>query len=150
LTGNNITYKRETLGPGADFARTGFWKTFVNWRLQEAGHQLWNAPSLLVSLRKPIPFAEFLRSRYHHGRCFAGMRAASAVGAERWGRALAVPLLPCLVLWRQARSFWPKQRRRATFVMASPLLLLLHGVWAWGELWGYLRGPGRSCAQLHF
>lgn len=150
LTGNNIAYPRSVLGESADLAHTGFWKAFANWRLRKAGHQLWNASSLVVRLNKPIPFAEFLRSRYHHGRCFAAMRVAGAVRTERWSRVLTVPLLPGLALWRQARSFWPKQRRRATFVLASPLLLLLHSTWAWGELWGYLRGPGRSCAQLYF
>ncbi len=150
LTGNNISYKRQALGETGTFARTGFWKTFVNRRLQANGHQLWTAPSLEVKLRKPIPFVEFFLSRYHHGRCYAAMRAAEASHGERWYHALTAPLLPFVALVRQAQSVWPKRRKRAEFVLAVPLLLLLHGSWAWGELWGYLRGPGRSCARLFY
>jgi GT2 family glycosyltransferase len=150
LTGNNIAYKRRALGEIDALRRTGFWKTFVNWRLRSEGHQLWTAPSVVVHLRKPIPFAAFFRSRYHHGRCFAAMRVAHAPRLTRWLRALTVPVLPYLALWRQTRSLWPKRRYRAKFLMAVPLLFLFHSNWAWGELWGYLRGPGRSCSQMVF
>ena len=78
------------------------------------------------------------------------MRVAVAPQRERWLRALTAPLVPALALLRQARSFWPKRRHRTKFVMALPLLLIFHASWAWGELWGYLRGPGRSCSQLFY
>lgn len=150
LTGNNIAYKRRALEQSETLARTGFWKTFVNWRLRAAGQSLWTAPTLVVTLRKPIPFAEFLYSRYHHGRCFAAMRVTGARRSTRWLRALTVPFVPLGALWRQTRSVWPKRRHRAKFMLVMPLLLLFHLSWAWGELWGYLRGPGRSCGQLFF
>lgn len=148
LTGNNIAYRRRALENGEALARLGFWKAFVNWRLQAAGHQLWSAPTLVVKLRKPIPFTKFLRSRYHHGRCHGGMRISEAPQYQRWWRVLSVSLVPYLLLGRQLQSFWPKRRHRLKFVMTIPLLLLFHYGWAWGELWGYLRGPGRSCAQI--
>lgn len=150
LAGSNIAYKRQALGEVESLGQTGFWKAFVNARLRAEGHQLWTAPALLVTLRKPISFPDFLRTRYHHGRCFAAMRVAEAAGYRRYWRTLTVPLLPVLALWRQARSVWPKGRRRAEFVRAVPPLFLLHSSWAWGELWGYVRGPGRSCAQLFY
>ena len=148
LTGNNLAYKRQALGDVEALERAGFWKTFLNKGLQANGHQLWADPSLLVRLRKTIPFGEFLRSRYHHGRCFGAMRLAEDRRLERWLRAFSVPLLPALGLFRQARRFWPKRRHRTKFAMALPLLLLFHLSWAWGELWGYLRGPGRSCSRM--
>ncbi|MFQ5875791.1 MAG: hypothetical protein ACE5JL_18600, partial [Dehalococcoidia bacterium] len=150
LTGNNIAYKRAALGDVQALERTGFWKTFVNWRLRAEGHRLWADPSLLVRLRQPVSFTEFFRSRYHHGRCFSAMRFAEAPRITRWLRALTVPLLPYLALWRQTRSLWPKGRHRTRFVMTLPLLFLFHSSWAWGELWGYLRGSGRSCTQLFY
>jgi glycosyltransferase involved in cell wall biosynthesis len=148
LTGNNIAYKRQALGEAVK--PTGFWKTFFNRRLQADGHQLWAAPSLLVKLRKAIPLTDFFRSRYHHGRCFAAMRVNDAPYYSRWLRALTVPLLPYLGLWRQMRSLWPKRRHRLKFVKTVPILFLFHCGWAWGELWGYLRGPGQSCGQLYY
>ncbi len=150
LTGNNLAYKRQALGDVEALKRAGFWKTSFNKELQANCHQLWADPSLLVRLRKTIPFGEFLRSRYHHGRCFGAMRVAGDRRLERWLRAFSVPLLPALGLFRQARRLWPKSRYRARFVMASPLLLLFHVSWAWGELWGYLRGPGCSCSKLFY
>ncbi len=150
LTGNNLAYKRTVLGELEPLRREGFWKTFFNKRLQANGHQLWTDPSLVVRLRKPIPFLEFFRSRYHHGRCYSAMRAAEAPEIERWLRTLTVPLLPALALFRQARCLWPKGRYRRKFLMAAPLLFLFDVSWAWGELWGYLRGPGRSTSQLLF
>src|SRR5262249_10227977 len=60
LAGSNIAYKRRALGQNAAWPHTGFWKTFVNWQLQADGHALWCASGLVVTLRKPIPFTEFL------------------------------------------------------------------------------------------
>lgn len=148
LAGGNITYKRGVLGDPAELVREGFWKAFVNARLRAEGG-LWITPALLVGLRKPVPYWEFLRSRYHHGRCFAGMRTAQRTTVERCWRGLAAPLVPLLALWREARAVWPKRRRRE-FLVSVPLLLLLQVAWAWGELWGYLRGPGRSCRHLFY
>ncbi len=150
LTGNNLAYKRQALGDREALANSGFWKSFINKNLRANGHQLWTDPSIAVRLRKPIPFLEFLGSRYHHGRCFAAMRSAETTRLERWLRALTVPMLPALGLFRQTRRFWPKGRYRREFLLAAPLLFLFHVSWAWGELWGYLRGPGRSSSQLFY
>ncbi len=150
LTGNNLAYKRAVLGELEGLADAGFWKTFFNKGLRAKGYVLWTDPSLVVMVRKPIPFLEFFRSRYHHGRCFAAMRSAETTRIERWLRALTVPLLPALGLFRQTRRFWPKGRYRREFLLAAPLLCLFHVSWAWGELWGYLRGPGRSSSQLFY
>lgn len=149
LAGGNIAYKRDALCDAAELAREGFWKAFVNARLRTEGG-LWITPSLLVGLKKPVPFWEFLRSRYHHGRCFGAMRAARGTTSERCWRVLTAPFLPLLALWREARTVWPKQRCRGEFLASVPLLLILQSVWAWGEVWGYLRGPGRSCRQLFY
>ena len=150
LAGGNVAYKRGALGDPAELAQAGFWKPFVNARLKAEGRGFWIAPSLSVGLRKPVPFREFLRSRYHHGRCFAAMRVARCTRVEACWRALTAPALPILALWRGARAVWPKRRRRVEFLMSLPLLLLLHGSWAWGEFCGYLLGPGRSCGQLFY
>ena len=150
LTGNNISYKRRALGDVAAMERAGFWKAFFNRRLQADGHQLWTAPSIVVRLRKPVPFREFLRSRYHHGRCFAAMRVAGTPWYVKGWRAGTAPIVPLVALGRQARHLWPKGQYRTKFLLCLPLLLLLHGTWAVGEWWGYTRGSGRSCDELTF
>jgi glycosyltransferase involved in cell wall biosynthesis len=147
LPGNNIAYKRAALN-GAD--QDGFWKTFTNQKLVEDGKGLWSTPAISVRLRKEIPFREFLMSRYHHGRCFAGMRVENTSAARKLLRALTIPVLPFLFLWRGWASVWSKQRYRSRYLLTMPLLFSFNLSWAWGELWGYLRGPGRSCGQLLF
>lgn len=150
LPGSNISYKREAIVNIPELESAGFWKAFVNWDLEAEQHQLWLAPSLVVYLLKPIPFTDFLRTRYHHGRCYAGMRVAEASTSGRWFRAFTTPLLPILFMWRLARLYWPKQRHRAVLLKSIPLQVLLFSSWAYGELWGYLRGSRDSCEQLFY
>lgn len=150
LPGSNLSYKRIALFDGSEPRYTEFWKTFVNWSAESAGSPLRLAPSISVRLRKPIPFFDFLYTRFHHGRCFAAMRASSASLAERWARAATSPLLPGLFLWRWGRRYWPKQRYRTKFAITLPLQCLLFGTWAVGECVGYLRGGGKSCRKLFY
>ena len=65
-------------------------------------------------------------------------------------RAMTTPLLPGLFWLRTLRACWPKRRYRAQFVLTSPAQILLSVSWTWGELWGYLRGCGSSCARLFY
>lgn len=149
LPGSNISYKRPALGDTGRLKRDGFWKTFVNWDLL-AREGLWLAPSVIVRLRKPIPFRDFLRTRYDHGRCFAGMRTAAAPLHQRLLRACTAPLLPAVLWFRTSSAYWPKRRYRRQFILTIPAQLALLVNWARGELWGYLRGCGGSCSRLFY
>lgn len=149
LPGSNISYKREALGSTDQLRDHGFWKTFVNWMVEEQD-ALWLAPAVVVRLRKPVPFVDFLRTRFDHGRCFAGMRSADASLVERLLRAITAPLLPGLFWWRTFRACWPKRRYRTQFVLTTPAQILLSANWARGEFWGYLCGCGSSCARLFY
>lgn len=151
LPGSNISYKREVLFAGEKPKQEEFWKTFVNRDVEKAGSRLWLAPSVVVRLHKPIPFWDFFRTRYDHGCCFAGMRAANISDSERLWRAIASPLLPLVFLWRWGRRYWVKGRdHRIKFVLTLPWQILLFGNWAWGECVGYLRGSGQSCDRLFY
>src|SRR5262249_25949638 len=101
-------------------------------------------------LKKPIPIGDFFRTRYDHGRCFAGMRGANFNPARRLVHAVTFPLLPFLFLWRWGSNYWAKRRFRSKFITTLPLQLLLFGSWSVGEFVGYLRGPGNSCKALHY
>lgn len=150
VPGCNVSYKRTALFDG-DRPRFGvFWKTFVNWDLQAAGSALWLAPEVLVELSKPVPFGDFLLSRFDHGRCFAAMRGAEWRWPRRLFHATASPVLPLVMVWRWSRTFWAKRRYRQKLLFTLPLQLLLFGFWAAGECWGYLAGRGRSCRRLFY
>ncbi len=151
LPGSNVSYKRVALFDEHQRPRYEvFWKTFGNWELQAGGSPLWLAPSIVVSLNKPIPFWDFFRTRYYHGRCFAAMRSAPAGVRERWLRALSCPLLPPLLLWRLGRIYARKRRYRGKLVASALCQFLLFSSWALGECAGYCRGPGSSCGQLYY
>lgn len=150
LVGSNIVYKRWALDSAGTPWEQGFWKTFLNMKLLADGHHLWATPRLLVKLRKPVPLTEFARSRYDHGRCFAGMRVAGTGPTSRALRALTTPALPVVAFWRRWRAFWPKRRFRSRFLAAIPLLLAFDVSWAWGELAGYVLGPKRTCQRLFY
>lgn len=150
LPGSNVSYKRTALFDDQQRPRYAvFWKTFVNREIRAAGSPLWLAPSVVVSLNKTIPFWDFFRTRYHHGRCFAGMRGGSGAG-ERWLRALSFPLLPPLLLWRWGRSYVRKRRYRSKLALSAPFQFLLFSSWACGECAGYCRGSGSSCSRLFY
>jgi hypothetical protein len=144
LPGNNIVYKRRALPSAAELRQTGFWKAFVNARLKANGEALWLTPRLRVQMRRRLPIAAFVRSRYHHGRSFAAMRVSESSWITRLGWAVAAPGLPVLLFVRQLRGVMPKPGARAWLVPCAPLLLAFDVSWAFGEFCGYLFGPGRS------
>jgi len=150
VPGSNVTYKRHVLFDGPVPRYPVFWKTFTNWEVEQSRSPLWLEPGIRVDLYKPIPLSHYLGTRYHHGRCFAGMRVAGASVPIRIGRALTTPLVPMLLLWRWTRGFWPKRSRRMRYLMTMPVQFLLFTVWAWGEACGYLRGSARTCERLFY
>jgi glycosyltransferase involved in cell wall biosynthesis len=150
VPGSNVSYKRTVLFDGAAPRQATFWKTFINWSAEEGGSLLWLEPRIRVSLNKPIPFRDFLATRYLHGRCFAAMRVADRGWCVRLLRAASTPLLPPLQIMRWTRGFWPKRRRRAIYLLSLPLQLGLFTMWAWGEFWGYIRGDGGTCRRLFY
>jgi glycosyltransferase involved in cell wall biosynthesis len=147
LAGSNVSYKRAALFDGDRPRYPVFWKTSVNWEQEAGGSRLWLEPAVRVALYKPIPFQEFLHSRFHHGRCFAGMRILNASWWTRLARAGSTILLPPLQLWRWTAGFWPKRRHRGRFIASLPAQFLLFLVWSAGEACGYLRGTGRACER---
>ena len=150
MPGSNVSYKRAALFDGPVPRYPVFWKTFVNWDIERAGSPLWLADDVVVELNKPIPFNDFLYTRYFHGRCFAGMRLEHAGPGTRIVRAASTIAVPLLLAVRWTRGFWPKRRHRLRFALTLPGQLALSVVWAWGEACGYLRGGGRSCEHLFY
>lgn len=145
LAGCNITYKRAAIPVGGPF-----WKTFVNESQRAEGEDLLLDPDIRVELFKPVPTSDYLFTRYHHGRCYAGLRSQRRSPIERLARAATAPLVPLLLYWRLARAVWRKRRRRRKLLLTTPLHLLFYANWMLGEAVGYLFGPGRSCSRLHY
>ena len=148
LPGCNISYKRQALFDGDRPRYASFWKTVANQDAASSGSGLWLNSEAVVALDKPVPFGDFLATRYHHGRCFAAMRGGAL--AERLGRALSAPLLPLVFLWRWGRPYLRRSRHPEKLLLTLPLQVLLFGNWSRGELVGYLFGIGRSGQKLFY
>lgn len=145
LPGNNVAFKRAALNMGTQFVKQGFWKTYWCRALQQEGVQLRSVPSMVVYDRKSYRLFPFLIRRYHHGRCFAGMRSTQVVPFMRFLYLLGTPILPFLFMWRIVSPIMNKRRYLTQFVLSFPISILAVVSWSWGEFCGHLSGPGRSC-----
>ena len=149
LPGNNLSFKRGMLEKGVEFVQDGFWKTYWCRRLQEDGIQLVLDPSIIVTCQKPYRLIPFLVRRFHHGRCFAGMRVKKAPLLLRSYFLAGAPILPLIFLARLIKSISSKGRYYMEFALSFHVSLLAILSWSVGEFWGYLTGPGNSCAHIY-
>ena len=147
--GNNISFKRWVLHRGQEFIQNGFWKTFWCQKLQEEGIQLLCVPSIIVYDKKSYHFKPFLIRRFHHGRCFAGMRAAQASIVMRMYFFVGSPLLPLILLKRTVASILPKKRYLKEFLLSLPISVLAILAWSIGEFCGNVMGPGKSSVRIY-
>ncbi len=149
VPGNNVSFKRGALERGRQFVKHGFWKTHWCRNLQREGERLVLTPSVVIHNGKSYSLLPFLRRRFNHGRCFAGMRNAQIPFPRRVFYLAASPLLPLVFLVRIAKRVVPKNRYIKELLFASPLILLATTSWSLGEFCGYLRGAGNSCSQVN-
>lgn len=149
LPGNNISFKRWVLKKGREFVQNGFWKTYWCRKLRQEGIPLVSAPSIVVRYNKRYRLLPFIIRRFHHGRCFAGMRIAQASILVRFSYIVGSPGLPMLFLMRIVRTVVSKKRYIKKFVLVFPITFLAIVSWSVGEVWGYLAGPGESCSKIY-
>jgi hypothetical protein len=145
LPGNNISIKRWALAHGREFVNGEFWKSYWCRQLQAEGLELHLTPEVVVHYHCAYDFWPFLIRRFHHGRCFAGMRLRQIRGFRRVAYLAGAPALPLLLLARTVRAVLPKRRCIGKLALAMPMIYLGMVSWAVGELAGYLCGPGESC-----
>jgi len=145
--GVNIAYLRESLVALAPQTLTnGFWETTAHPVLLRTGAKVASGSRACVVHCKRFGLAGFVQQRYLYSRHYAGSRFSGAL--PRAGAAVASLLLPALLALRLCRLVWRKPALRAASVRAAPYLLLLHLVWAWGELVGYALGPADALQRI--
>lgn len=132
--------------------------TAFHWKLRRDGHQPRFVPAIKVSHQYRGSLLSLLRHEVFHGRSFGRVRTTEQRLSRRQralfaARALYLPLLRfCQTAAHVARrSAYLKQ-----FAVASPLVLLGHAAWSFGELRGYLspvagapQGASYSALHLH-
>jgi hypothetical protein len=137
----NVSYKREALESVRESWDPAYHETAVHGALRARGETLWRRPQIVVSQeRDKLAWGRCLRERFAFGRLYAGKRAHEITPTRRILLALTTPLLPPLLLWRQARISWTRGRYRGPFVRSFPLLAVLVCTWTLGELVGIWTG----------
>ncbi len=149
LPGNNISFKRDVLEKNKQFVENEFWKTYLCQQLQAKGIHLISAPSILVYYDKSFELMPFLVRRFHHGRCFAGMRIKSETIFKRALYALGTIFLPAVFLVRTFAPVLQKRRFVREFFLSLPISVLAILFWSIGETCGYLAGTGKSCEHIY-
>lgn len=150
LPGNNVSFKRSLLKEDDPLVGAqGFWKTYWCQRLQREGVQLVSASSIIVYDQKSYQLWPFLVRRFHHGRCFAGMRVGRDEKSKRFFYVVSSPLLPLVFSVRTIKAIVSKRRLLKEFILSFPVSLLAIFMWSLGEFCGYLRGAGGSCSLVY-
>ena len=148
LPGNNIAYKRPHLMRHVRVLDEGKWESWINDRLRADGIPLASANAMVVHHIKPFRLAYFLKQRFHFARSYAGMRRVDQSWATRLLYSAGSLALPGLLLARVTRSVLRKGRHLGRFFAVSPLVALFLTIGAFGELIGYLIGPGTSLDKV--
>jgi hypothetical protein len=152
VPGNNFSFKRWALGEGESAGLNtpgGFWKSHWCNRLRQQGFELMLTPSVVLRSGRTYRFIPFLRRRFHHARCFAGMRLEQASIGRRLLYLVGSPFLPFLFFARLVRKITPKHKYLREFVLSTPLIAAAVTSWSVGEFCGYLCGAGRSCTHVY-
>jgi GT2 family glycosyltransferase len=155
LPGTNVSYKRSALFTALDIAEDdieqsfgdGFYETFIHQRLLRAGHELLAEPSAIVYHVKSWKSAEIITDRYHHGRGYAGKRAAGLPGLKRVPYILLAVILPVILIGRMIRQSLSRRNYLGKLVWALPWIAVIASSWSVGELIGYASGPGDSLSR---
>lgn len=134
----NVVYKRRAIESTRAIWNERFHEPLVHWDLLKRGETLYLAAELVVvHHREPGTLARTLAERFHWGRLFGHIRAREIGTGRRLALIAAAPLIPAVVLVRHCR-IQLKQGRGGQVLRAVPLIGLLLGAWAAGELWGYV------------
>ncbi len=112
----------------------------MNWELRRRGYKLLlSDKAITVQHRKPGSLCAMLGERYHWARMFGRIRGKEIGARERIKLAIAMPLLPFVLLFRQYRQQKAKGHHMAEFLRTAPLTFLLLLAWSLGEQVGYLQ-----------
>jgi hypothetical protein len=148
LPGNNLAYRREPLMNILCDKEHGLIEGEINEQLKVNGEKLYMLPAMLVTYSMMDVHGARLKTRFNHGRLFAGNRVAGQGWATRISWFVKSLLLPAVLSLRGWSSM-----AHAVNKLAWPKVILwvflMETAWAMGESVGYLRGVGSSLEAWH-
>ncbi|NOY17718.1 MAG: hypothetical protein GXP23_12530 [Gammaproteobacteria bacterium] len=143
LPGNNLAYRRDILLPLIKDEAQGLIEGEVNNRLLEKGWMIVMNPAMTVSYAHADMHGARLKTRFQHGRLFAGNRVEGSSWQVRVIWAMKSAVLPFLLTLRGMSSMRYAVKPSRWPVVAS-WIFMMESAWALGEAIGYLRGVGHS------
>lgn len=148
LPGMNVAYRRSALETvPREKLTSGFWETTVHPYFIDQGLTLISRNAMKMFHCKKFSMGLFFAQRFIYSRYYAGLRFGGGNWPKRIAAAVASLALPPLLLFRMTKAATGKQLA-PQFGRAFPALAPLVVVWAVGEIWGYLFGPGDALAQI--
>lgn len=148
LPGNNIAYKRPHLMKHAHVLADGKWESWINDRLRADGVPIASTNAMVVQHIKTFKLGYFLVQRFHFARSYAGMRRVDQSWPQRLVYGFGSLALPAMLMARVTRTVFRKGRHLEKFATAAPLVATFLSVGAFGEMIGYLIGPGSSLEKV--
>jgi hypothetical protein len=148
LPGMNVAYRRSALASvPRELLTSGFWETTVHSVLRKQGGKFVSLNAMRMNHCKRFSRKLFSRQRYVYSRYYAGIRFGRGEILRRCIAAVLCMALPPLLLWRMRKATSAK-RLQEPFRRALPSLCGLVIIWSFGEMVGYLAGPGRALAEI--
>lgn len=142
----NVSYKRRALP--THVSALGQMEWILNQDLRRGGAALASDDRIRVCHVQSLGVGATCRIHYDDGRTIASFRMERMGATERWVRIAACALMPPLLVTRALLQVLPKRRLTATLVSSLPWMLVLTCCKAWGNLMGFLYGPGTSPQRI--
>lgn len=148
LPGMNIAYRRSALQKiPRDLLLKGFWETTVHQTLLDDGGRFLSLNRMRMDHRKHFSVGLSSIQRFLYSQYYSGIRFQDDPWWKRIVGALACLALPPVLFARAFKSAREKGLA-SEFARATPGLLLLMVVWALGESYGALAGPGQALEKI--
>jgi hypothetical protein len=142
----NLSLKR-TAVEGVRLARGEFefsWMPAMN----AAGAVLLD-DTVVVEHVQSEPFRHHVLAHFHNGRTTGGLSRAGMPGRMRARMIARSFVMPFRLFGQVYREILRRPERRRPGVLAAPFVFVLQCAHAFGEMVGYIRGPGTSPFFLH-
>jgi hypothetical protein len=149
LPGHNSSYKRDVLlSYGSTLSDRLESESLLHWDLHSKGYRLYLEPSVRVRHFNFSRIWPSLSLRLLGGRQFGGMRRSGWSIAKCVIYIVGSFLIPAVRLVRIFKELWHPGRPRNIAFAVLPLMSLLLAIDAFGEMTGYLFGPGDAPKRI--
>ena len=148
LPGMNVAYRRSVLeAADRERLRSGFWETTLHPDLVASGPTFLSMNQLAMFHKKKFSWRLFASQRFVYSRYYAGLRFQDAGIVKRLAAGAASLLLPPILMFRMTKAVAAKGLQRE-FIRALPSLSTFIVIWAIGESYGAIFGPGDALARI--